>query len=74
MIVMLHAADQRPQKQLRNFKAVNRAPLDRAMNFRVVRFATEKLQRLRTDREHFRGCIYELPKWKVRSKRCLARA
>ena len=50
---MLHAADQRPQKQLRNFKAINRATLDRTMNFRVVRFATEKLQRLRTHRENF---------------------
>jgi len=53
MIVMLHAADQRAQKQLRNFKAVNRATLDRTMNFRVVRFATEKLQRLRTNLENF---------------------
>src|ERR1041385_2329408 len=53
MIVMLHPADQRPQKQLRNFKAIDGAAFDRAMNFGVVRFAPEKLERLRTNRQNF---------------------
>src|SRR6185436_13475931 len=46
MIMMLHPADQRAQKHLRDFKIVDGAALDRPMNFSVIWLATEQLQRL----------------------------
>src|SRR5690349_15056776 len=53
MIVMLHTADQRAQKQLRDFKAIDCATLDWTMNFSVVRLAAEELQRRCTHRQDF---------------------
>src|SRR5215831_9757696 len=52
MIVMLHPTNQRAQKQLRNFKAVDGSPLDRTVYLSVVRFAAQELERLGPHRQN----------------------